>query len=38
MRITMIIYVNNYYIYKRIKALKNREHNLLQSLFISQKR
>ena len=31
----MIIYVNNYYIYKRIKNFKNREYNLLQSLSIS---
>ena len=31
----MIIYINNYYIYKRIKTSKDREHNLLQSLFIS---
>ena len=34
----MIIYINNYYIYKRIKASKNREHDLLQSFLISQKR
>ena len=38
MRITMITYIDNYYIYKKIKTLKNREHNLLQPLFISQKR
>ena len=34
-KITMIIYVNNCYICKRIKAPKDREYNLLQSLFIS---
>ena len=34
----MITYINNYYIYKRIKALKNREYDLLQLLSISQKR
>ena len=38
MRITIVIYVNNYCIYKRIKALKDREHDLLQSFLISQKR
>ena len=38
MKITMIIYIDNCYTCKRIKASKNREHNLLQSLFISQKR
>ena len=34
----MIIYVDNYYICKRIKTPKDREHDLLQSLFILQKR
>ena len=34
----MIIYINNYYTCKKIKALKNREYNLLQSLPILQKR
>ena len=28
-RITIVIYVNNYYIYKRIKASRDREHDLL---------
>ena len=28
-RITIIIYVNNFYIYKRIKASKDRKHDLL---------
>ena len=34
----MIIYINNYYTCKRIKASKDREYNLLQSHSISQKR
>ena len=34
----MIIYIENCYIYKRIKASRDREYNLLQSLFIPQKR
>ena len=34
----MITYINNYYIYKKIKALRDREYNLLQLLSISQKR
>ena len=38
MKITMITYIVNCYICKRIKASRNREYNLLQSLFISQKR
>ena len=38
MKITVIIYVDNYYTCKRIKASKDREHNLLQSLSIPQKR
>ena len=33
----MIIYVNKYYVFKRIKALKDREYDLLQLLFILQK-
>ena len=38
MRITMIIYIANCYICKKIKTSRNREHDLLQSLPISQKR
>ena len=34
----MVIYVNNYYICKKIKVLKDRKHDLLQSFSISQKR
>ena len=34
----IIIYVNNYYICKKTKVFKNREHNLLQLFSISQKR
>ena len=37
-KITMVIYIINYYICKKIKASRDREHNLLQSLPISQKR
>ena len=37
-RITMIIYIIHCYIYKRIKASRDREHDLLQLFFISQKR
>ena len=29
MKITIVIYINNRYICKRIKAFKYREHNLL---------
>ena len=34
----MVIYIDNYYTCKRIKVLKNRKYDLLQSLPISQKR
>ena len=34
----MIIYIINYYICKKIKTSRDREYDLLQSLFISQKR
>ena len=34
----MIIYIENCYTCKRIKASKDREYNLLQSLLIPQKR
>ena len=36
-KITIVIYVNNCHIYKRIKALKNRKYDLLQLFSISQK-
>ena len=29
MKITIIIYINNFYIYKKIKVFKHREYNLL---------
>ena len=35
MKITIYIYINNYYIYKKIKASKDHKHDLLQSLSIS---
>ena len=37
-KITMIIYIVNCYICKRIKISRDREYDLLQSFLISQKR